>query len=75
MPASLPAPVMLRVSVKEGFPKPDTLEKVSRGARLSVRQASEDRILLSERATARGMPSAQTIAAHRYGDRSFRGRI
>jgi predicted DNA binding CopG/RHH family protein len=50
--------VMLRMSAKEGFPKLDTLEKVSRDARLSVRLAPEDRILLSGRATARGMPSA-----------------
>jgi hypothetical protein len=38
------------------------LEKVSRDARLSVRLAPEDRILLSGRATARGMPSATYVS-------------
>src|SRR5256885_7490997 len=55
--------VMLRVSAKEGFPKLDALEKVSRDARLSVRLAPEARILLSGRATARGMPSATYVSA------------
>jgi hypothetical protein len=54
--------VTLRMSAKEGFPKLDALEKVSRDARLSVRLATEDRILLCERATARGMPSATYVA-------------
>jgi hypothetical protein len=54
--------VMLRMSAKEGFPKLDALEKVSRDARLSVRLAPEDRILLSDRATARGMPSATYVS-------------
>src|ERR1700733_7399299 len=54
--------VMLRMSAKEGFPKLDTLRKVSRDARLSVRLAPEDRILLSDRATARGMPSATYVS-------------
>jgi predicted DNA binding CopG/RHH family protein len=54
--------VMLRMSAKEGFPKLDALEKVSRDARLSIRLAPEDRILLSDRATARGMPSATYIS-------------
>jgi predicted DNA binding CopG/RHH family protein len=54
--------VMLRMSVKEGFPKLETLENVSRDARLSVRLAPEDRILLSDRATARGMPSATYVS-------------
>jgi predicted DNA binding CopG/RHH family protein len=54
--------VMLRMSAKEGFPKLDTLEKVSRDARLSVRLAPEDRILLSDRAIARGMPSATYVS-------------
>jgi predicted DNA binding CopG/RHH family protein len=54
--------VMLRMSAKEGFPKVDTLETVSRDARLSVRLAPEDRILLSDRATARGMPSATYVS-------------
>src|SRR5712671_4837959 len=54
--------VMLRRSVAGGFPKLDALEKVSRDARLSVRLAPEDRILLSDRARARGMPSASYIS-------------
>jgi predicted DNA binding CopG/RHH family protein len=54
--------VMLRMSAKEGFPKLDTLEKVSRDARLSIRLAPEDRILLCDRATARGMPSATYVS-------------
>jgi hypothetical protein len=54
--------VTLRMSAKEGFPKLDALQNVSRDARLSVRLATEDRILLCERATARGMPSATYVA-------------
>jgi hypothetical protein len=53
---------MLRRSAAEGFPKLEALDKVSRDARLSVRLAPEDRILLSGRATARGMPSATYVA-------------
>ena len=54
--------VMLRRSAAEGFPKLEALEKVSRDARLSVRLAPDDRILLCDRATARGMPSATYVA-------------
>jgi hypothetical protein len=54
--------VMLRRSAAEGFPKLEALEKVSRDARLSVRLTPEDRILLSGRATARGMPSATYVS-------------
>lgn len=54
--------VMLRRSAAEGFPKLEALEKVRRDARLSVRLAPEDRILLSGRATARGMPSATYVS-------------
>jgi predicted DNA-binding protein len=54
--------VTLRMSAKEGFPKLEVLEKVSRDARLSIRLAPEDRILLSGRATARGMPSATYVS-------------
>jgi len=54
--------VMLRRSAAEGFPKLEALEKMSRDARLSVRLAPEDRILLSGRATARGMPSATYVS-------------
>jgi predicted DNA binding CopG/RHH family protein len=54
--------VMLRMSAKEVFPKLDAPEKVSRDARLSVRLAPEDRILLSDRATIRGLPSATYVS-------------
>jgi hypothetical protein len=54
--------VMLRTSAAEGFPKLEALEKVSRDARLSIRLAPEDRILLSGRATGRGMPSATYVS-------------
>jgi predicted DNA binding CopG/RHH family protein len=54
--------VTLRMSAKEGFPKLDTLETVSRDARLSIRLTPDDRILLCERASARGMPSATYVA-------------
>jgi hypothetical protein len=54
--------VMLRTSAKEGFPTLEALEKVSRDARLSVRLAPDDRILLCDRARARGMPSATYVA-------------
>src|ERR1700683_3705418 len=54
--------VVLRVSAKEGFPKLDALEKVSRDARLSVRLAQENRILLSDRSRSRGMPSATYVS-------------
>jgi hypothetical protein len=54
--------VMLRSSAAEGFPKLEALEKVSRDARLSVRLAPEDRILLSERARTRGLPSASYVS-------------
>jgi hypothetical protein len=54
--------VMLRRSAAEGLPKLEALEKVSRDARLSVRLAPEDRILLSGRAAARGMASATYVS-------------
>jgi predicted DNA binding CopG/RHH family protein len=54
--------VMLRMSAKEGFPKLDALEQVSRDVRLSIRLATEDRLLLCERATTRGMPSATYVS-------------
>jgi hypothetical protein len=54
--------MMLRRSAAEGFLKLEALEKVSRDARLSIRLAPEDRILLSGRATARGMPSATYVS-------------
>ena len=54
---------MLRSRRRRPIPgRLDALEKVSRDARLSVRLAPEDRILLSDRATARGMPSATYVS-------------
>src|ERR1700739_1989055 len=53
---------MLRGSAAEGFPKLEAQEKLSREARLTVRLAPEDRILLSGRATARHMPSATYVS-------------
>jgi len=54
--------VMLRGSAGAGFPKPESLERVSRDGRLSVRLATDDRILLCERAAARGIPSATYVS-------------
>jgi hypothetical protein len=54
--------VMLRRSALEGLPKLKALEHVSRDARLSVRLAAEDRILLTGRATARGMAAATYVS-------------
>jgi hypothetical protein len=54
--------VVLRTSAKEGFPKVDALENVSRDARLTIRLAPEDRVLLCERATACGMRSATYVS-------------
>jgi predicted DNA binding CopG/RHH family protein len=54
--------VMLRRSAAEGFPKLEALQKVSRDTRLSIRLAPEDRILLCDRATARGMRPATYIS-------------
>jgi hypothetical protein len=53
---------MLRRSAAAGFPKLEAQEKLSRDARLTVRLAPEDRVLLSGRATARGMPSATYVS-------------
>jgi hypothetical protein len=54
--------VTLRMSAREGFPKLDAMERVSRDARLSIRLAPEDRVLLSDRATGRGMRSATYVS-------------
>src|SRR5579871_375380 len=53
---------MLRRSTAERFPKLGFQEKLSRDSRLTVRLAPEDRILLSGRATARGMPSSTYVS-------------
>jgi len=54
--------VMLRRSALDGFPKLEALDKASRDARLTVRLAPEDRILLCQRASARGMRSATYVS-------------
>src|SRR5579864_9023324 len=54
--------VTLRRSAMEGFPNLEALEKVSRDARLSISLAPDDRMLLTERATARGMRSASYVS-------------
>lgn len=54
--------VTLRRSAMEGFPKLEVLEKASRDARLSISLAPEDRMLLCERATGRGMRSATYVS-------------
>jgi hypothetical protein len=54
--------VMLRRSAAEGFPKSEGLQKMGRDVRLSLRLAPEDRMLLSERAAARRMPSATYVS-------------
>ena len=54
--------VTLRRSAIEGFPKLDALEKASRDARLTVRLEQDDRILLCQRAAARGMRSATYVS-------------
>ena len=53
---------MLRRPATGGLPKLWAQEKPSRDARLTVRLAPEDRILLSGRATARHMPSATYVS-------------
>lgn len=53
---------MLRRSAIEGIPKLDALEKASRDARLTVRLEPDDRILLCQRAAARGMRSATYVS-------------
>jgi hypothetical protein len=54
--------VVLRTSALAGFPKLDALDKRSRDARLYVRLDLEDRILLTSRATDRGMRSATYVS-------------
>jgi Bacterial mobilisation protein (MobC) len=54
--------VVLRSSAAKGFPKLEALQRTSRDMRLYVRLNPNDRLLLSERAVARGMPSATYVA-------------
>jgi hypothetical protein len=54
--------VMLRTQIKTGGASLEELSRVSRDARLSIRLEPEDRMLLSSRATSRGMRSATYVA-------------
>ena len=54
--------VVLRSSAMKGFPKLAELQRTSRDSRLYVRLDPNDRLLLRERAAARGMPSATYVA-------------
>jgi hypothetical protein len=54
--------VVLRSSAAKGFPKLEELQRTSRDMRLYVRLNPNDRLLLRERAVARGMPSATYVA-------------
>jgi predicted DNA binding CopG/RHH family protein len=54
--------VTLRAPVNDGLPKVEALERVSREARVNIRLAADDRLLLSERAAARGMAAATYVS-------------
>jgi len=54
--------VVLRTSALAGLAPPSAPDKVNRDARLYIRLAPEDRILLKDRAGARGMPSATYVS-------------
>jgi len=55
--------VVLRTSAVSGVPRVGEIERPNRETRLSVRLDPSDRLLLKERAAARGVPSATYIAA------------
>jgi mobilization protein MobC len=54
--------VVLRTAALEGFPNLDTLDKPNRDARLYVRLDPDDRVLLTSRASARGMRAATYVS-------------
>jgi hypothetical protein len=54
--------VVLRTSALAGFPKIEELDRPNRNARLYVRLDLEDRLLLTDRAAARGMRSATYVS-------------
>lgn len=54
--------VMLRRAALEGFPQIEELDRPNRDARLSIRLDPEDRMMLTSRASARGMPSATYVS-------------
>lgn len=53
---------MLRTQAQVGFPALEEMDAASRDARLSIRLAPSDRMLLTSRATARGMRSATYVS-------------
>jgi Mobilization protein NikA len=55
--------IMLRSAVALGAPNTEPADSASRDARLYVRLDPNDRLLLKERAAARGVPSATYVAA------------
>jgi hypothetical protein len=50
--------MVLHSAATLGIPKPDAVDRAGRDARLYVRLDANDRLLLRERAAARGMPAA-----------------
>lgn len=54
--------VMLRDVALEGFPKLEELKRPNRDARLSIRLDPEDRMMLTDRASARRMRSATYVS-------------
>ncbi len=54
--------VVLRTAALQGFPSLDTLDKPNRDARLYVRLDHDDRVLLTSRASARGMRAATYVS-------------
>jgi len=53
---------MLRMQFQEGAPRLEEMERISRDSRLYLRLDIDDRLLLTQRATARGMASARYVA-------------
>ena len=54
--------VVLRTAALQGFPNLDALDKPNRDARLYVRLDPDDRMLLTSRASARGMRAATYVS-------------
>jgi hypothetical protein len=54
--------VVLRTAATQGFPSLETLDKPNRDARLYVRLDPDDRMLLTSRASARGMRAATYVS-------------
>jgi hypothetical protein len=54
--------VVLRTAALQGFPNLETLDKPNRDARLYVRLDPDDRVLLTNRASSRGMRAATYVS-------------